>query len=117
MENFTISTGRNSTNSEMSILAFYGAISASTITTTGYDLFGGQPKTESFRFNQQKNEIEVVFRQPSNMTLTSNPSKPAPDKVWKEVYGIVDGKLKMLRKIMGTHTPQRFEPEQFKFEE
>ena len=116
MENFTVANGHN-TELGINTLTFYGAISASTITTTGYDLFGGQPKTESFRFNQQKNEIEVVFRQKSNMTLTSNPSQPAPDKVWKEVYGIVDGKLKMLRKIMGTHTPQRFEPEQFKSEE
>ncbi len=59
---------------------------------------------ESFNLTDEST-FEVVYRQPSNMVYPTNPPQSAPDKVWKEVYGVVDGKITLLETIQGQHTP------------
>lgn len=67
--------------------------------------------------DKDENTISVVYRQPSNIMLTSNPPKSTPDKVWKEVYGVVDGKITQTNKIIGIHKPAKFIEEKFVFDE
>lgn len=65
--------------------------------------------------NYATNELEVTCREPSNQILCSNPPQPAPDRVYKEFYGVVDGKIERVRIIEGTHVPASTTPEQFQF--
>ena len=59
----------------------------------------------SFTHSKETNTIEVVYREPSNIVYTSYPPQPSPDKVWKEVYIVVDGVITLADTIEGTHTP------------
>lgn len=53
----------------------------------------------------KNNTLEVVKKTPSNLMYASNPPRPAPDRVFKEVYGVVEGKIKLLETIEGIHQP------------
>ena len=70
----------------------------------------------SFLFDNEKQIIEVVFRESSNIVLTSNPPQSAPDKVWKETYGLKDSKLVLLETKHGKHIPRTINHEQIVFE-
>jgi hypothetical protein len=59
------------------------------------------------------NEIEVVIQTPSNMSYCNG--EPCPDYVCMQVYGVVDGKIKLVRNIKGTHTPAQRIPEKLEF--
>jgi len=59
----------------------------------------------SVKLLEGSNEIEIIRRIRSDMVFCSIPSKSAPDEVWKEVYGVVDGKITMIRKVRGVHQP------------
>jgi hypothetical protein len=74
-------------------------------------------QVDSFRFDEEAGTIEVVKRVASKMVYASNPPQSAPDKVWKEIYGIKDGKLAMLKTIEGKHIPRSINHEQIIFEE
>lgn len=90
-----------------------------TITTTGLSGFTKTHQVEvlTFKFLPQINSIEVIFREPSNMILTSNPPKPAPDKVWKEIYTVNGfGQIILSETIHGKHIPQSVNVERFEFE-
>jgi hypothetical protein len=60
-------------------------------------------------------QIEVVRRYPSNLMYMCNPPKPAPDRVTKEIYAVVDGKIAMVKEIGGIHTPATHIPETITF--
>lgn len=62
--------------------------------------------------------IEIVYRQSSNITYASNyfNSSP-PDRVWKEIYGLKDGKMSLLQIIEGKHIQEQHIPESIEFEE
>lgn len=70
----------------------------------------------SFKLDQERNIIEVIFREPSNLTLLCNPPKPAPDKVWRETYGVVDGRIAIVRRDDGVHSPGRYVDESISFD-
>lgn len=72
-------------------------------------------KIESFKFNKESGSIEVVFREISNTILCSYPPINSPDKIWKEIYEVVEGSLKMTNKIEGTHTPKTYISEKITF--
>jgi len=69
---------------------------------------------ESFKRNES-GTIEVVFREPSNAMLLSHPPKPAPDKVWKEIYGVVNGKIELVGIEDGMHIPSQYIPSTITF--
>ena len=69
----------------------------------------------SFKLIEENNTIEVVKRIPSNMMYACNPPRPAPDTIFKEVYGILDGKIQRIQKIDGKHIPASFNNEQIVF--
>lgn len=76
-------------------------------------------KSVSLVETENGNQIEVIKREPSNSMYACNPPRPVPDTVWKEVYGIVDGKIQLIDTIQGKHIPAEaiHKPEEFIFEE
>lgn len=50
-------------------------------------------------------EMHVYYRQPSNIILTGNPPIIPPDSHWKEIYGVKDGKIVLLRRVDAKVTP------------
>ena len=71
---------------------------------------------ESFKHLKESNKIEVVFREPSNTMYTCNPPRPAPDKVWKEIYSVEDGVITKIHTIEGRHTPGNYVNGQISFD-
>ena len=49
--------------------------------------------------------LEVVRQYPSNSRYMTNPSMPTPDRVEKEIYGVVDGKIALIETKIGRHEP------------
>lgn len=82
-------------------------------------MFYPEIKVESAVLNENDNTIEVIKRQPSIGMLACNPPRPSPDAVWKEIYGVVDGKIQLIKEVRGTHVPAEtiFKSEEFLFEE
>lgn len=85
------------------------------ITTEEMNIYNPNLKVESFHHFKETNTIRVVFREASNFIYTSNPPQSAPDKVWKEVYAVVDGVITLVDTIQGTHTPARYVEESITF--
>lgn len=79
-------------------------------------MFGEKLIIDSVVFDEQNNTIEVVKRQQSNRMFASNPPRPVPDFVWKEVYGVVDGKITIVKRQEGKHIPASMNSEQIVFE-
>lgn len=61
--------------------------------------------------------IEIIKRAESNEILLSCPPQPAPDLVWKDIYGAVDGKIELIKTITGKHEPSYNVAEKITFEE
>jgi len=74
-----------------------------------------QESIVSFLFNKEQQIIEVVKKVASNQIYPTNPPRPKPDYVWKEIYKVVDGKIKMVEKIDGKHEPANFVSERIIF--
>lgn len=71
----------------------------------------------SFKFDETMQRIEVVFRQKSNANYACIGAGAVPDTISKEIYGISNGRIALLKVIRGTHTPERFEPESITFDD
>lgn len=67
-----------------------------------------------FKYIEENNTIEVIFRESSASRYASG--QPIPDKVRKEIYGVVDGKIKLVDKVQGKHIPGYFTDEKIIFE-
>ena len=79
--------------------------------------FDYSPDIVGYVFDEEGQTLTITFREKSNIILTSYPSQPAPDRVWKEVYGVVEGKLVKIKEIKGTHIPSHTIKEQFVFDQ
>ncbi len=42
--------------------------------------------------------MEVYYRKPSSFVYASIPPQSPPDEIWRDVYGVKDGKIVFLRK-------------------
>jgi len=71
---------------------------------------------ESFLFNEEKNQIEIVYRKKSNEIYACNPPCSAPDKVWKEIYGVENGKIKLLKEIIRKYNPPQYIQQEISFD-
>ncbi len=71
----------------------------------------------SFDFDSNLQKIEVVFRCKSQCMYACYPPRPVPDSVWKEIYGIENGRIALLKVIPGKHTPGEFVEESIEFPE
>ena len=91
---------------------FSRASSTITIAESEYNLeyFATEPeKLVDFVFDEQNQVIKV--------TLRAKSLSDKPDKIWKDVYGIDNGKLKLIKKIEGVHTPGYYTEEIVEFKE
>ncbi len=81
------------------------------------DFCFGKEEVISFNYINgiKENTIEVTFRRKSRVVSLSG--NVTPDKVWKEIYGIQDGKLELLKRIEGKHIPQHVVHESIDFSE
>ena len=89
---------------------FSRANSTITVKDAEYNLefFATEPeKLTDFEFDETKQVITVTFRAKS--------LSDKPDKIWKDVYGVENGKLKLIKKIEGTHTPGYYTEEIVEF--
>jgi hypothetical protein len=68
-----------------------------------------------FEFQKENNQIIVIFRQPNGFILPIDGGPP--DKIWKEIYGIKDGKIILQRRIDGKHIPAMWIEEKIIFDE
>jgi hypothetical protein len=59
--------------------------------------------------------LNIVRKYPSNMTYGNG--QPVPDRVEKEVYGVVDGKIVLIETKTGKHTPAYMVKETVTFDE
>lgn len=59
--------------------------------------------------------LEVIKREPSNAMYACNPPKKVPDKLTKEIYSVVDGKIVLLKTENGIVVPAEIIPEKFQF--
>jgi hypothetical protein len=60
-------------------------------------------------------QLEVVRQYPSNMAYGNG--LPFPDKVVKEIYGVVDGRIALINTVEGKHIPPQLMPERIEFNE
>ena len=58
--------------------------------------------------------FEVVKRYPSNTSYLNG--RMAPDNITKEIYSVVDGEIKLIKIVNGTHTPSYTVPEKIEFD-
>jgi hypothetical protein len=72
---------------------------------------------DSFQFDEANQTITAIKRISSKQVYASNPPQSAPDKVWKEVYGVKDGKLCLLETKEGKHIPRSINNERIVFDE
>lgn len=85
------------------------------LATIGENMFDSEIRIVSVKLINDT--IEVVKRQSSNEILACSSIVPGIDTtVWKEIYGIVDGHIKLINTIEGKYTPRRFVDEQIIFE-
>ena len=78
----------------------------------------GKKIVESVEHNEEKNTIEIVYREPSQVILASNPPQRAPDLVYKHIYGVSEnGTIYIMKKVVGTHVPAKSLAEEIKFDE
>lgn len=62
-------------------------------------------------------KVEIAYREPSTVIINTGTGERPPDKVWKDIHEIVDGKLVHTRTINGKHIPEHLEVERFDWEE
>ena len=72
---------------------------------------------ESIFLNEKENTLEVVKQKKSNVIYATNPPTPVADKVYKEIYGVEKGQIKLIKTIDGKHTPSHYIPAKIEFEE
>lgn len=65
----------------------------------------------------EENKLVIVKRIKSNRMYLTSPPRPAPDKVWKEIWGVKYGILTLLEQINGQHEPEYTVEESFIFDE
>lgn len=63
--------------------------------------------------NQIDGTIVIVRQYPSNMVLGNG--EPVPDRVEKETYGVVGGKIALIQIQEGKHKPAYMVPESVEF--
>ena len=59
--------------------------------------------------------IELIYKADSNIVLTTYPAQYPDPKVWKEIYGVVDGKFGIIKIIDGEY--QAAQDEDYLFDE
>ena len=62
--------------------------------------------------------IEISYRESPTFTYAIHGSNSTPpDRVWKEIYGLKDGKMTLLEIVKGKHITAKQIPEHFVFDD
>lgn len=93
-----------------------------TITTTDIVSFLPTKVLIDTKFIQteEANYIEMIYKvypAPFNITYTVTWSVPQKEEMLKEVYGVIDGKLQLIKSIKGTETAAHYVPATINWEE
>lgn len=77
---------------------------------------------EIIGFEVRETTIAVSYRQKSNSSFTvaiyrTDGNYSVPDRVWKEIYGLKDGRMTLLEVIQGKHRQSYQVPESFEFDD
>lgn len=85
-----------------------------TLTTSTSGMYGEKRLID---VKVKETTIEISYRQSPNFTYCGGFSSTPPDRVWKEVYGLKDGKMTLLKAVEGKHVQAQHIPESFEFDE
>lgn len=69
----------------------------------------------SVELKNEGDTLEVIKREPSNMMYACNPPQKVPDKLIKETYVAVRGKIVLSKTENGIVIPAEVIPEKFQF--
>lgn len=88
---------------------------ASSIGTATFNIYG---QKEVINVEIKETTIVIAYREHPNYTYAINYNNIQPaDRVWKEVYGLKDGKMTLLEVIHGKHTPSHNVQETIEFDD
>lgn len=102
----------------------FGSYTGTSITSTSSWNALGEKKIVSVTVKEIT--IEIVYRQQSFITYTSGTisinnsyqyQNYNPDRVWKEIYGLKDGKMTLLEVVTGKIIPEQHIPESIEFDD
>jgi hypothetical protein len=83
-----------------------------TVTTTATFVYNDKKEVESVEFieNDEGNFIEVISSLTSSIQIYSGSFNSSSKSMIKERYGIVDGKIQLIKTISGLETPGHYVP-------
>lgn len=117
MENSGVINLQGSSNGSISLSTInLNSTGTSTTSSLAWSMYG---EKRLVRVDVKNTTIEIIYRQSSNIAyaiagyLNSSP----PDRVWKEIYGLKDGKMSLLQTVEGKHIQARHIPESIEFDE
>ncbi len=61
-------------------------------------------------------KLEIIRKVPSNMVYACYPPKPFPDKIFKDIYSVVDGKIVLSETKEGRYVPASLTHEKLIFD-
>lgn len=78
-----------------------------------------KPRVVSIELDEQTNQLTVVYRQQviTNFTLSWDGGDGPSVRVWKDIYGVVDGKIVKVKTVQGRHIPAHTVDERIEFDE
>ena len=83
-----------------------------TVTTTATFVYNDKKEVESVEFieNDEGNFVEVISSLTSSIQIYSGSFNNSSKSMIKERYGIVDGKIQLIKTISGLETPGHYVP-------
>lgn len=102
---------------------FVNTWGASTTTST-YSPYGDK---ELIKVEVKDITVEISYKQKALYSYTNNNihlgiaqnacSNTPIDRVWKEIYGLKDGRMTLLQIVNGKHVPAQYIPESYEFDD
>lgn len=105
--------GQDSTDDRLHSPFVLGTNAFSALSTTGINAFYLYNSKEDISVSLEDGRLVVTHRRttPSNITLPTIPPQHVPDKVeiWRDIYGVRDGKIVLEKTERATYTPPKTE--------
>ncbi len=88
------------------------------MSSVGTSTFNMYSFKEVIKVDIKETTIVIAYREKPNFTYAVNYINSSPaDRIWKEVYGLKDGKMTLLEVIHGKHTPAHNVEETLEFDD
>jgi len=87
---------------------------SSSIGTATFNMYS---QREVIKVEIRETTIAIAYREKPNFTYAVNYASTPADRIWKEVYGLKDGKMTLLEVIHGKHTPSHNVQETLEFDD